>query len=262
MGGQVIDLVELGGGLSPNPVIAKGEGTPVVFLHGPFGQEWPGYLDDLAERHSVYAPANPGGDEPADLRLLDDLWDLVLYYDELFERLGLARIGLIGHSYGGMVAAEIAAAYPSRVSRLVLIDPMGLWRDDAPVNEFVTVAPETLAAQLWYDRSKPAVAERLAPPEDAAEAQAQVLRRFGAIASTAHFSFPIPERGLHKRLRRVTAPTLLLWGGQDGLVPPIYAGEFERRLAQATSEIVAEAGHYPHVEQRQTASRRTLEFLA
>jgi len=51
MSAKEASLVELGGSLSPNPVIAKGEGSDVVFLHGPFGQEWPGYLDDLAERH-------------------------------------------------------------------------------------------------------------------------------------------------------------------------------------------------------------------
>ncbi|WUI01412.1 alpha/beta fold hydrolase [Spirillospora sp. NBC_00431] len=251
------DLIELGGGLGPNPVLHKGAGDPaVVFLHGPFGQEWTGYLDDLAERHRIYAPSNPGADEPGDLQLLDHLWDLVLYYDELFERLGLDRIDLIGHSYGGMVAAEFAATYPSRVRRLVLIDSMGLWRDDAPVNEFVTVAPATLDAQLWHRRPWPG------PEPGHDEAQQQTLRRFGAVASTAHFSFPIPERGLVKRLRRVTAATLVLWGAQDGLIPAVYAGEFERHIPDAIAEIVEGAGHYPHIEQREMVSRRTLEFLA
>ncbi|MFF5011447.1 alpha/beta fold hydrolase [Streptomyces phaeochromogenes] len=255
-------LLELGGGLAPNPVMAHGDGSPLVYLHGPFGQEWSGYLDDLAARRRVYAPANPGADDPADLRLLDHLWDLVLYYDELLDRLGLGTIDLVGHSYGGMVAAEYAAAYPARVRRLVLIDAMGLWRDDAPVNEFVTVAPETLDSQLWHDRTESAVAAFRAVPEDVEESHARLLRRFGAVASTAHFSYPIPERGLVKRLRRITADTLLIWGADDGLVPPVYAEEFARRLPSATCEIVAAAGHYPHVEQRERVARRTLEFLA
>jgi pimeloyl-ACP methyl ester carboxylesterase len=55
---------------------------------------------------------------------------LLLYYDDLFDRLGLDRVDLVGHSFGGMVAAEYAATFRDRVGKLVLIDAMGLWRDD------------------------------------------------------------------------------------------------------------------------------------
>lgn len=255
--------LELSGSLSPNPVIAEGTGSPLVFLHGPFGQEWTGFLDDLAQRHRVFAPANPGAEEPADLELLDDLHDLVLYYDEVFDGLGLtAPFDLVGHSYGGMVAAEYAAAYPGRIRRLVLIDPMGLWRDDAPVNEFINVNPQVLLSQLWADTGNPAVAARLEPPADAAAGLARYVRQFTTLASVSHFTFPIPERGLHRRLRRVRAKTLLVWGEQDGLVPPVYAGDFQRLIADTEVCLVPGAGHLPHVEQRDAVSRRTLDFLA
>ncbi|HZZ50730.1 MAG TPA: alpha/beta hydrolase [Pseudonocardia sp.] len=255
--------VELSGALSPNPVIARGDGSPVVFLHGPFGQEWPGFLDDLAGAHRVYAPANPGAEEPADLELLDDMHDLVVYYDELFENLGVGEpFDLVGHSFGGMVAAEYAAAYPGKVRRLVLIDSMGLWTDEVPVEDFITVAPETLVRRLWSDLAKPEVVERITPPDDVAEAQAAVISQFVTLASVAHFTAPIPERGLWKRLRRVRAQTLLVWGAQDGLVPARYAEEFRRHLPAAQVEIVEGAGHYPYVEQRESVSRRVLDFLA
>lgn len=256
------DLVELGGGLGPNAVLTAGSGRPVVFLHGPFGQEWTGYLDDLAGSHRVLAPASPGADEPEDLRHLEHLWDLVLYYDELFGQLGLEEIDLIGHSFGGMVAAEFAAAFPTRVRRLVLVAAMGLWRDEEPVNEFVLVSPEKLDRCLWHDPTSPAVTAHLTGAGDGLDANTRMLRRFGAIASTAHFSFPLPERGLNRRLRRVGADTLLVWGEGDGLVPVGYAADFARLLPRATSEIIAEAGHYPHVEQRQHAAAATLDFLA
>lgn len=137
--------VALSSPFSSNPVIAEGQGDPVVFLHGPLGQEWSGFLDDLAADHRVFAPANPGIDEPAELDLLDGMHDLVLYYDELFDNLGIGvPFDLVGHSYGGMVAAEYAATYPRKVRKLVLIDSMGLWLDDAPVGDFVTVAPRHL----------------------------------------------------------------------------------------------------------------------
>ena len=56
---------------------------------------------------------------------------------EEIRRLGLGAPALVGHSFGGMVACEIAAAMPERVKRLVLIDPLGLWRDELPVNNWM-----------------------------------------------------------------------------------------------------------------------------
>jgi pimeloyl-ACP methyl ester carboxylesterase len=247
---------------SPNPVMAQGDGPPVVFLHGPFGQEWSGFLDDLAAGHRVFAPSGPGVDEVTDLDLLDGMHDLVIYYDELFDNLGLdVPFDLIGHSYGGMVAAEYAATNPGKVRKLVLIDSMGLWLDDAPVGDFITGAPEALAAQMWLDFDKPEVKERTTPSADLSEAQARMLRRFAAVASAAHFTAPIPERGLSRRLRRVRAWTLLVWGAQDLLVPVAYAEKFRRHISSAQVEIVEGARHYPHIEQREAVSRRVLDFL-
>src|ERR1700683_4714629 len=125
--------IEVPGGFAATPVIFTGEGAPVLYFHGPFDQEWYEFLDDLAAYRRVYAPAHAGAEQTEDLDQLDGLSDLVLYYDDLFDRLGLDRGDLIGHSFGGMVAAEYAATFRDRVRQLVLIDAMGLWRDDAPV---------------------------------------------------------------------------------------------------------------------------------
>ncbi|MCE0767743.1 alpha/beta hydrolase [Pseudonocardia kujensis] len=257
-----VNNIALSGGFSQNPVIADGRGRPLVYLHGLFGQEWPAYLADLAKYHRVYAPVNPGSEEPADLRLLDGLLDLIVYYDELFEQLGLEQVDLIGHSFGGMVAAEIAATLTHRVRKLVLIDPLGLWRDDAPVGDHLLVSPEQRTALLYHDLSNAEVAARLSEPEDLAESQAGYLRSFSAMASTAHFIHPIPERGLHKRLRRIKADTLVLWGAQDRLVPPVYAQDFARGIPNASVQVLDRAGHYPHLEQRERVTAETLRFLA
>src|SRR5260370_38476258 len=111
---QTAQSIELPGGFAANPVIIKGEGAPVVYLHGPFGQEWDGFLDDLAAHHRVYAPAHAGAAETEDLDQLDGLSCLVLYYDDLFDLLGLEWIVLIGHSFGGMLAAELTSNFPLR----------------------------------------------------------------------------------------------------------------------------------------------------
>ena len=75
--------IELPGGFAANPVIIKGEGAAVVYLHGPFGQEWDGFLDNIAKHRKVYAPAHAGAEETEDLEHLDGIPDLLLYYDDL-----------------------------------------------------------------------------------------------------------------------------------------------------------------------------------
>ena len=182
MNTQTAQSVELPGGFAANPVIIKGEGAPVVYLHGPFGQEWDGFLDDLAAHRRVYAPAHAGAEETEDLEQLDGLSDLVIYYDDLFDRLGLEQVDLIGHSFGGMVAAEYAATFRDRVRKLVLIDAMGLWHDDAPVADHLLVSPEKLVKLLFNDPSKPEVKAKLAMPVGARgneRRDSESLRRAG-----------------------------------------------------------------------------------
>jgi pimeloyl-ACP methyl ester carboxylesterase len=245
----------------PNPVLVKGDGAPVVYLHGLLGQEWNGFLDGLAAKRRVYAPAHAGAEDPDELRDLDNIHDLVLYYDELFDKLGLEQVDLVGHCFGGMVAAEIAATYPQRVRRLVLIDSLGLWRDDAPVQDYLLVPSQQRVALLLGDPARPEVKAQLALPADPQEQMNALLHRITGLASVSHFIWPIPERGLTRRLRRVKAPTLILWGAQDQFVPSVYAADFAAGIAGAKVEIIAGAGHTPQFDQPQAVAERVLGFL-
>ena len=245
-----------------NPVIIRGTGTPVVYLHGPFGQEWSGFLDDISEVHEVYAPAHPGSVDMSDLEQLDSLWDLILYYDDLFRALGLERFDLIGHSFGGMVAAEYAASFPDRVKKLVLIDAMGLWNDNHPVADHLLASSQARIAMRFHDAQSDVVLDHLKAPEDPAAAQEAHINQFMALASTSHFIHPIPERGLHKRLRRISAPTLVVWGAEDRLTPPAYADEFAALIGGARVELIKGAGHVPQLERREEATGLIGDFLA
>jgi pimeloyl-ACP methyl ester carboxylesterase len=249
------------GGFVANPVLSKGEGNPVVFLHGLFGQEWGGFLDDLAAVRKVYAPAHAGSVDLADLETLDGLWDLLLYYDDLFATLELKRFDLVGHSFGGMVAAEYAATYPDRIGKLVLIDALGLWDDSHPVADHLLSTPPVQAAMRFHDLANPAVAEQIRIPSEPAEAQAALVTRFLALSSTSQFIHPIPDRGLRKRLRRIKAETLIVWGAEDRLTPRPYADEFVAGITGARAEVIANAGHTPHLEQQRLVSQRVREFL-
>lgn len=247
--------------MSANPVLVQGSGAPLVYLHGVHGQEWTAMHDGLAQSSTVYAPATAGADDPAELRNIDNIHELVLYYDDLFGRLGLDKIDLVGHSFGGMVAAEYAATYPSRVGKLVLINPLGLWRDDKPVGDFYLVNANQAARVLLGDPESDAVKRRLALPEDPEERIAEMVRRFTISASVAHFAWPIAERGLIKRLRRIRADTLILWGEKDALMDRCYAQDFADQIASARVEWVAGAGHTPHFDQPDQVANSIRQFV-
>ena len=128
-----------------------------------------------------------------------------------------------------MVAAEIAATSPHRVDKLVLIAPIGLWRDDHPVPDISGIPPASLPALVFADPDEPARAVAAGARPDRPES---LFRASQTMASILQFIWPLPDKGLSKRLYRVKAPTLLVWGAQDGLVHPAYGEDFPAAIAE------------------------------
>jgi pimeloyl-ACP methyl ester carboxylesterase len=241
-------------------VHTKGNGPALVYFHGPWGLVWDPFLDHLARDFTVYAPEHPGTTPgaPDEIYQLEGLWDLVLCYDELLEALGIEQAVLVGHSFGGMVACELAATAPRRAKQLVLIDPIGFWREAEPVINFGEVELPDTRRRLFRDPDGEA-AQRLFGKSDA-DPDARV-RVTWALGATGKFIWPIPDKGLKKRIHRVKAPALLVWGKEDTFVPPIYADEFTRRLPGARLQTIDQAGHAPHLDQPDTVARIVREFV-
>jgi pimeloyl-ACP methyl ester carboxylesterase len=239
-----------------------GSGAPLVFLHGPWGLHGDrDFLDLLATGATVYAPKHPGTSrgDPDAVHQLDDWLDLVVYHGELLDRLGLEAPVVIGHSFGGMVACELAAAMAARVRKLVLIDPIGLWRDDLPVRNWMIASDEERRRMLFDDpRGEPAQRFFDLPAEDRIEAQVGFI---WSQACTGKFVWPIPDRGLKKRIHRIAAPTLILWGSSDGVIAPAYAQEFAQRIANSRAVLIEHAGHLPHLEQAAETARLVRDFV-
>lgn len=247
----------------PFRVHVKGDGPAIVFFHGPWGLVWGPFLDALAERFTVYAPEHPGTtpDEPDTIQHVDSLWDLILCYDELIEQLRLSEVMLVGHSFGAMVACEVAAMRPPRVRRLALIDAIGFWRDDAPVTNWMLLAPQDLPAYVFKDPQAATAKAMFSIPDDLEQAALARTRITWAMGCTGKYIWPIPDKGLKKRIHRIAvAPTLLVWGEEDRLVPRVYAQEFARRLRSTRLEVVKGAGHAPHLEQPDTVARLVQDF--
>jgi pimeloyl-ACP methyl ester carboxylesterase len=192
---------------------------------------------------------------------VDDLWDLVLVYEEAIRALGLERPAVIGQSFGGMLACELAAIFPALFDRIVLLDPIGLWLDEHPVANWVAAAPEELPGLLFHDPEGEAARAAMTLPADPDAAIAAIAGLSWAMGCTAKFVWPIPEKGLSKRLHRIDVPTLILWGKQDRLVSSAYAAEFGRRIAGSRVEIIDACGHIPQLEQPEQTYALVGDFL-
>ena len=208
-------------------VFRAGQGEPLLYLHGIVALKgWAPFLDQLSESFTVYAPLLPGYGESRGLEHLDDVIDLTLYCFELLDSLGVQQAHVAGHSLGGMVAAEMAALDHHYVRKLVLVSPMGLWRDDAPATDYLAMSAEDLDMLMWADPNSSPAREAMVAP-DSQEARVEVaMDRIKEITAATKFLWPIPDKGLRKRLYRIKSPTLIIWGDQDRIIPPAYAQDF------------------------------------
>lgn len=255
--------LETRGGRSKIRVYEAGSGEPLVFLHGASGllPNDP-FLEALARRFRVSAPLLPGYEDSEGADNLRTMLDFTLWGFDAVEALGLERPLLVGHSLGGMIAAEMAAVCPRDVRRLALIAPLGLWLEDCPLPDPFALLPFELPPLLFHD---PAFGAKLMTggflmeggAADPALDFAALVRRFEdpeflqrflldqarRLGTAGKIAFPIPERGLAERLYRVRAKTVLIWGESDRMVPPVYAEAFRRLVPHAGLVRIPEAGH-------------------
>jgi pimeloyl-ACP methyl ester carboxylesterase len=252
-------IIQTRNGAVTTRALVAGSGPPVLYLHGMEGLEWNPLLDELADRHTVYAIEHVGSGESTGLEELHDFWDLVVHYEEVLYDLGLERTAIVGHSFGGMVAAEVAAHLRDRVTRLVLMAPLGLWDDDHPVAEIDAISRGKRAEVLLADPSRP-LPRLIQPDIDDHEA---LFRADVNAASINQFTWPIPEKGLVRRLYRIMAPTLLLWGAEDRIVEPVYADAFAAQLrAPSTVTVIPELGHLLHLERHEPCLPHVVAHLS
>ena len=257
------EAVEVWGGRLTLRVKVAGAGAPLLYLHPAAGLAWDPFLTHLANTYTVYAPEFPGTStgDPYAIHSVDDLNDVVLAYEELVRKLGLKSPVVIGQSFGGMLAAELAAHFPDLPSALVLLDPIGLWTDAYPVANWVATPPDQLPALLFHDPAGAAAQAMLALPEDPEQQRAAIAGLVWAFGCTGKFTWPIPDRGLRKRLHRVSARTLIVWGRDDKLVSVHYADEFANLIPSSKVAIFDRCGHIPQVEQYELTARTVDEFL-
>jgi len=241
------------------------EGDPVVLFHsavGPAGQE--AFMSRLADAGlRVFAPELPGYGESTGEDLLEDMLDFTLHGWDVVDALGIDQPVLIGHSMGGMIAAEMAAVSNLRPRAVVLIAPTGLWDDDHPIPDLFSLLPFQFAPLLFADQALGASLLAGGLDFDDLDALRDFLvlnaRRLG---TAGKILFPIPNRRLSKRLYRLRAPTLVVWGAADQYHLPVYADRWHGMLPHADVKVLEGAAHMiPHEQPAELASEITA-FLA
>jgi pimeloyl-ACP methyl ester carboxylesterase len=218
-------------------VLTAGQGDPVVFLHGAGIVEGFECLEPLSEQFSLVCPLIPGYGATELDPPLEGRAAVVEHTRDVLDALGLDRVVLVGFSMGGWLAASFASTFPGRVSALVLGAPFGLDVPGHPMANIMAMDPEQTRRTLTTD---PKVWEGRLPTGPDAEFEAARTREGQSLMRV----MPGPsDPELPTLLPNVSAPTLLLWGSDDQLIPIAHLEAWKAALPHAASRTLPDTGH-------------------
>ncbi len=251
--------VEING--HPCRIWRKGSGPKLGFLAGLGGlPRWVPFLDKLADHRTVIVPSLPGFPGSLGHTVLDTHLDWVMAVHQLLRAADLVGADLVGSSVGGAFAAEIAAIWPDSVRKLALIAPFGLFDEKEPVTDPWGQRPEQVAGLLCVH---PERWESFKDPPPGANSPEWVIEQTRANEAAARALWPLGNTRLEKRLPLITAPTLLLWGAQDRIMPRSYAGRIASAIKGASKIAVIEgAGHLAELDEPDAVAAAILDWMA
>jgi pimeloyl-ACP methyl ester carboxylesterase len=239
-------------------ILRGGGGPPLLYLHGSGDPgHWLPVHDELARDHDVIRPDHPGYGFSDEGRGIDSVHDLAFFYLDLLDELGLERVDVIGSSLGGWIAADLATIEPKRIGHLVLIGSTGLRVEGSgQPDEFVLEPAAAIEATYVGADARRAATDAFEALEEDSTAMERYLRNR---ITTAHLAWNpyFHDPKLVERLHRIAAPTLLVWGSEDGLVPSVHGHRWAELVPGSRLELVERSGHLPHVEQ----TERFLEIV-
>ena len=238
-----------------------GEGPPLLFLHG--GGVNPGWRlchQALAQHFTVYIPSHPGFGYTLRPEWMNRVADMSVFYLWLLEELGIERVHLVGHSFGGWLAADMATVCPQVVERLVLVDAAGLKPLQGEILDVFLITLEEVRAKAFYKPEQVPEWEQLygqpPTPED-------MERREDALAMLVRLCWKpyMHDPRLPALLPRLKRPTFIVWGRQDAIMPLACGERYHRGIADSQLVVIDECGHVPYLEKPQDFVNAVLPFL-
>src|SRR6266403_5238671 len=215
-------------GISVEALVA-GSGPPLLFLHGGdyVAQNRP-FLDRLAQRFRVIAPRHPGFGTRPRPAWFRSVGDIAYLYLDLLDRLDLREATLVGSSFGGWLALEIAVRSTARIAHLVLIDSLGLkfgGREERDIADIYALPADELLRRSFFDPTRMA-------PDYARLSDDELTSIARDRQATALYGWRpyMHNPGLRQWLHRIRVPALVVWGENDGIVTPDYGRQLCRSL--------------------------------
>jgi pimeloyl-ACP methyl ester carboxylesterase len=241
-------------------VLRRGTGHPLLLLHGfqHIDSRLP-VVDLLTRDVELIAPSHPGFGRSSRPPDVGTVYDLVHLYLALLETLPAGPLTLMGLSFGGWLAAEVAVKAGRRIDKLILVDALGIKVSDRETPDILDVFnahPQEVIAKSWHDPK--AFAPRYDDMEDA-----ELVTRARNWEALARYGFhPYMHNPRLKRwLSNIKARTLVLWGASDGVVKPAYGEAYAQLIPGARFESIPGAGHHPEIEQPEALAARVRAFL-
>lgn len=247
-----------------------GTGLPILYFHsaGGEGDALP-FLAELARYGEVMAPMFPGFGESEGIEQIDGMEDAVFYLLDLLEKLGLESPNVVGLSLGGWLAAELATRYPEKVSKLVLMNPAGLYITGAPIKDLFGRTPDQMADDLFADPNHPIALmmkqmNKLFTEGGGGNIPFEMIKpQIQAMTATARLGWNpyLHNPKLQSRLWRITCPTLVIHGEHDGLIPAEHPQAYAESISGAKYVVMPDVAHMIPLEKPAELADTIGEFL-
>ena len=240
-------------------VLRRGAGHPVLLLHGLRTVRPRARFLDLLSRHAeIIAPSHPGFGHSPLPDDFDTVYDLVHLYLDVLEHQPYPTMTLLGLSFGGWLAAEIAVTCSHRVDKLILVDAVGIKVGDRETRDIVDIFAITQDKidELAFFNPQAGKRDYKSLPDADVLAAARNREATGRFAWSPYMHDP----KLKGRLHRIRIPALVLWGAADRIASEHYGRAYCAALPRGQFELIERAGHYPHLEQPEEFARRVYAF--